>query len=259
MKTPITLSMPKKHCSLLLCLLFIFVNAGCDRGGEPSSSSAQPSQPAKAYEGTIIALGNSLTAGLGVAEEEAYPAVLEEKLQQSGYNWQVINAGISGETSSGALSRINWIIAQQPDIVILETGANDGMRGLPIRVIRENIRQVVHLLKEADIEVVLAGMQMLQNLGPDYTKQFAAVYPGVAEEQGVILIPFFLKQVAGTPSLNLPDFIHPTPEGHRIVAHTVYPFVVKAILARNSSQSKPTKGASLLLTSYEKTVALYLK
>ena len=170
-----------------------------------------------------------MTAGLGVAEEEAYPAVLERKLQQGGYSWQVINAGISGETSSGALTRIDWIIAQQPDIVILETGANDGMRGIPIRVIRENINQAVQQLKDANIEVVLAGMQMLQNLGPEYTAQFKAVYPAVAEKQGVILIPFFLEQVAGTPSLNLPDFIHPTPEGHRIVAQTVYPFVVKAI------------------------------
>jgi acyl-CoA thioesterase-1 len=170
---------------------------------------------------------------MGVAEEEAYPALLEDKLQQNGYNWQVINAGISGETSSGALARINWIIAQQPDIVILETGANDGMRGIPTGLIRENISRTVYLLKEAGVEVVLAGMQMLQNLGPIYTKQFAAVYPAVAEEQEVILIPFFLEQVAGNPALNLEDFIHPTPAGHRIIAQTVYPFVLKAIKAKS--------------------------
>ena len=220
----------RKPYKILFCLLLIFVLSGCDRQDKSAGGiKSQQPQPAKVYEGTIIALGDSLTAGLGVAEEEAYPAVLEEKLQQSGFNWQVINAGISGETSSGALTRIAWIIARQPDIVILETGANDGMRGIPIRVIKENISQAIHLLKEADIEVVLAGMQMLQNLGPDYTKQFAAVYPGVAEAQQVILIPFFLEQVAGTPSLNLPDFIHPTPEGHRIVAQTAYPYVLQAI------------------------------
>jgi acyl-CoA thioesterase-1 len=235
----------KKLYLFLLCLLFVSVLAACDRQDKASGTSTQPVQPVKAYAGTIIAMGNSLTAGLGVAEEEAYPAVLEEKLRLSGYNWQVINAGISGETSSGALSRINWIIAQQPDIVILETGANDGMRGIPIRAIRENISQAVLLLKEADIEVVLAGMQMLQNLGPDYTTQFAAVYPAVAKKQEVILIPFFLKEVAGTPSLNLPDFIHPTPEGHRIVAQTVYPFVVKAIQAK--SPIKKTRGKSLII------------
>ena len=222
---------------LLFCLLFILVSTGCNRQDKPSPGSTPDTpQAAKVYAGTIIALGDSLTAGLGVAEEEAYPALLEKKLQQKGFNWRVINGGISGETSSGALSRINWIIAQQPDIVILETGANDGMRGIPIKVIRENIRQAVHLLKAAGIEVVLAGMQMLQNLGPDYTRQFAALYPEVAEKQEVILIPFFLEQVAGDPSLNLPDTIHPTPEGHRIVAQTVYPFVVKAIQERRLKQ-----------------------
>jgi len=229
MKIRIKKSDGQKLCKLLLCLLIVLVFTGCDRQDRPSGTTSQPAQPAKVYDGTIVALGDSLTAGLGIAEEEAYPSVLEEKLQQSGYNWQVINAGISGETSSGALTRIDWIIAQQPDIVILETGANDGMRGIPTWLIKDNIHQAVQLLKEADVEVVLAGMQMLQNLGPDYTKQFRAVYPAVAEEQKIILIPFFLEQVAGTPSLNLPDFIHPTPAGHRIVAQTVYPFVIKAI------------------------------
>jgi len=219
-------------CRLLICLLFLFLLTGCDTQEKFSGATSQTPPPPKVYEGTIIALGDSLTAGQGVSEEEAYPAVLEEKLQQSGYNWQVINAGISGETSSGALTRIDWIIAQHPDIVVLETGANDGMRGIPVRVIRENISQAVELLKAANVEVVLAGMQMLQNLGPEYTEQFRAVYPAVAEKQGIILIPFFLEQVAGTPSLNLPDFIHPTPEGHRIVAQTVYPFVVEAIQQR---------------------------
>jgi acyl-CoA thioesterase-1 len=219
----------EKHSKLLLCLFVVLVLSGCDRQDRPSKTNSKPAQPPKIYEGTIIALGDSLTAGLGVAEEEAYPALLEGKLQQSGHNWQVFNAGISGETSSGALARINWIIAQQPDIVILETGANDGMRGIPPRVIKKNISQAVHLLKESDIEVVLAGMQMLQNLGPGYTKQFAGIYPAIAEEQQVIFIPFFLEQVAGNPSLNLPDAIHPTPAGHRIVMQTVYPFVVKAI------------------------------
>jgi acyl-CoA thioesterase-1 len=218
----------EKRKNILLCLFFIFVLTGCDRQDHPSSTNSEPQQPAKIYRGTIIALGDSLTAGLGVAEEEAYPALLQEKLQQGGHNWRVINAGISGETSSGALSRVNWIIAQQPDIVILETGANDGMRGIPPRVIKKNISQTVHLLKESGVEVILAGMQMLQNLGPVYTEKFAGIYPAVAEEQQVILIPFFLEQVAGNPSLNLPDTIHPTPAGHRIVAQTVYPFVLEA-------------------------------
>ena len=123
MKIRIKKSDGQKLCKLLLCLLIVLVFTGCDLQDSPSGTTSQPEQPAKVYDGTIIALGDSLTAGLGVAEEEAYPLVLEEKLQQNGYNWQVINGGISGETSSGVLSRINWIITQQPDIVILETGA----------------------------------------------------------------------------------------------------------------------------------------
>lgn len=220
----------RKILRALLPLLVLFsVLAGCEEREPPADSSRRTVQEAKVYEGTVIALGNSLTAGLGVAQKEAYPALLEEKLQKNGYNWQVINAGISGETSSGALSRINWIIARKPDIVILETGANDGMRGIPPDVIRKNISRAVTLLQEAGIEVVLAGMQMLQNLGPAYTREFEAIYPAVAEERQVILVPFFLKQVAGDPALNLPDGIHPSPEGQRLVTQTVFPFVLEAI------------------------------
>lgn len=221
-----------KPCRLLLCLLFILVLAGCQRHESPAGTSSQPASPPKVYQGTIIAVGDSLTAGLGVNEDEAYPAVLEKKLQEDGFDWQVINAGISGETSSGVLSRINWIIAQHPDIVILETGANDGLRGVPTMTIKKDISQAVQLLKEANVEVVLAGMQMLQNYGPAYTDLFASVYPAVAKEQGVILIPFFLEGVAGDPSLNQRDGIHPNPEGQRIVAGTIFPYVVRAIKAK---------------------------
>lgn len=226
--------LPKKtslniHRAFLPLLLIFFVLTGCEQQPPTANSSTRQVPPAKMYEGTIVALGNSLTAGLGIGLKEAYPALLEEKLQKDGYNWQVINAGISGETSSGALSRIEWLIAREPDIVILETGANDGMRGIPPDIIRKNISRAVELLQEAGIVVVLAGMQMLQNLGPAYTKEFAAVYPTVAEERQVILVPFFLAQVAGDPALNLPDGIHPTPAGQRLVMQTVFPFVLEAI------------------------------
>jgi acyl-CoA thioesterase I len=223
-------SLGGKFCRIMLTLLLLFFLGGCKQQEEPADSNRQSNQVLNlAYDGTIIAMGDSLTAGLGIPEEEAYPAVLQGKLHEAGYDWQVINAGISGETSSGALSRLNWIIAQHPDIVILETGANDGLRGIPIDVIRENINRIVADLKEGNIEVVLAGMQMLQNLGPVYTEKFKAIYPAVAAEQNVILVPFFLERVAGDPALNLGDGIHPTPAGHRIVARTVYPYVEKAI------------------------------
>lgn len=215
------------HCGAVLFFLFCSLFfTGCEQQ-ERVPAADRAATPI--YERVIIAVGDSLTAGLGVAEHEAYPTLLERKLKQSGYNFQVINAGISGETSSGALSRIGWIIAQQPDIVILETGANDGLRGIPSHVIYDNISKTVQLLKEGGVTVVLAGMRMLQNLGPAYTREFAELYPKVAREQDIILLPFFLQGVAGVPTLNLPDMIHPTAAGHRIIAETVYPYVLKAI------------------------------
>jgi acyl-CoA thioesterase-1 len=207
----------------LFCSLFF---TGCEQQ-ERVPAADRAATPV--YEGVIIAVGDSLTAGLGVAEHEAYPTLLERKLKQSGYNYQVINAGISGETSSGALSRIGWIIARHPDIVILETGANDGLRGIPSHVIYDNISKTVQLLNEGGVTVVLAGMQMLQNLGPAYTREFTDLYPKVAMEQDIILLPFFLQGVAGVPTLNQPDMIHPTAAGHRIIAETVYPYIIKAI------------------------------
>ena len=220
---------PSPSSPALLLWLFLLLFAGCDRQQETPADGETETIPS--HSGTIIAAGDSLTAGYGVAEDQAYPALLEKKLRGNGYNWQVINAGISGETSSGVLSRINWIIAQHPDIVILEIGANDGLRGIPVSVIRDNLDKSVQRLQEENIVVVLAGMQMVRNLGPAYAGDFAKIYPAVAKEREVILVPFFLEGVAGKASLNQPDAIHPTPEGYEIVAETVYPYVVKAIKA----------------------------
>ncbi|MHC1743105.1 MAG: arylesterase [Syntrophobacteraceae bacterium] len=186
-------------------------------------------QPNAETEGAIVAFGNSLTEGYTLPEADAYPAQLERKLRAEGYRYRVVNAGINGETSSGALSRVKWILRMKPDIVILETGANDGFRGIKPEVIEQNITETIRLLKEANVVVVLAGMQMLSNLGNDYTTAFREIYPRVARNQGVILIPFFLQGVAAEPSLNLPDGIHPTAKGHSIVAQNVFPHVIEAI------------------------------
>jgi acyl-CoA thioesterase-1 len=176
-----------------------------------------------------VAVGDSLTEGLGVAEESAYPALLEKKLLENGYSFKVINAGISGETSSGTLSRINWVLTLKPDIVILVTGANDGLRGLDPELVKANLHQIIRTIREANVIVVLGGMQMVQNLGKDYTRAFADVYPQVAGTEDVVFIPFFLAGVAADPELNQPDGIHPTAEGYRKVANTVYPYVIEAI------------------------------
>lgn len=203
------------------CLL-----TACERRSEPASPARQEQPP---FAGTIVAMGDSLTAGYGVNEGDAYPAKLEKRLREAGYPWRVINAGISGETSSGALSRVAWVLRLKPDIVILETGANDGLRGIDPRVTRRNIDETVRILKENGVTVILAGMRMVANLGRDYTDAFAAIYPAVAQRYGVILIPFFLAGVAGDPSLNQGDGVHPLPEGYRIVTDTVYPYVLQAL------------------------------
>ncbi|MBU5637545.1 arylesterase [Geomonas sp. Red69] len=205
----------------------IFTLALCAVAGAGAVFAAGAAKPAG--RGTIVAFGDSLTAGLGVPESEAYPARLQRKLQQAGYQWTVINAGISGETSSGALARVDWVMKLKPDIVILETGANDGLRGQDPELTRRNIDKIVASLRAKGVVVVLAGMKMLRNLGPAYTGKFAAIYPRVAKEHKVILIPFFLDKVAGKESLNLSDGVHPTGTGYAIIVDTVYPYLLEAI------------------------------
>ena len=182
-------------------------------------------------EKTIIALGDSLTEGYGVKEKEAYPARLERKLHEAGYHWRVINAGISGETSGETLARLSRVVELKPAAVILETGVNDGFQGLEPLVIRKNIEEIVQTLKKHGVAVVLAGMRMFDNLRPGYNAAFAAIYPEVALKHDLILIPCFLEGVAGDPSLNRLDGIHPTAKGYRIVADTVYPYLMKAVMA----------------------------
>ena len=189
------------------------------------------------HAGTIVAVGDSLTAGLGVAEEFAYPALLEKKLAAAGFPYRVINAGVSGETSSGTLSRTSWILRMKPDIVILETGANDGLRGIDPSVVRKNIEDILQLLQEAHVTVILAGMEMVRSLGPEYTDAFRRVYPEASKRFRVPLIPFFLAGVAGRSKLNQADGIHPTAEGYKIVVETVYPYVVEAIREREKART----------------------
>ena len=216
--------MLKSSCKLLFVFLLSISLAAC---GEDTVSIENKNQPQ--YAGTILAIGDSLTEGLGVEEEFAYPAQLQQKLIDSGYDYRVVNAGVSGETSSGALSRIKWALTLQPDIVILVTGANDGLRGIEPVLIDANITEIVQLLKERNIVVVLGGMQMVQNLGQTYTLAFSKLYEDIAREQDVIFIPAFLAGVGANSALNQPDGIHPTADGYRIIVDNVYPYVVEAI------------------------------
>lgn len=188
-----------------------------------------PLQRKSRGEGTIVAVGDSLTAGFGVAAEESYPALLERKLRDAGHEYRVMNAGINGEKSGEALARVDRILALRPDIVILQTGTNDGLRNVPPQEMKGNIRAIVRALSEQGVTVVLAGMKNLKPRKGDYDEVFARAYPEIAEEEGSILIPLFLEGVAGVPSLNRADGIHPTAEGYRLVVETIYPFVLEAI------------------------------
>ncbi len=216
---------------LVLALCAGLVAGGCGRD-EP-----QPKRrSAPVADGIVVAVGDSLTAGYGVAQALAYPARLEKKLTSEGFRYRVINAGISGETSSGALSRVNWILTLKPDIVILETGANDGLRGVDPALTKRNIQEIIRLLQASNVTVILAGMQMVQNLGREYTEAFRHIYPEAAKESGVRLIPFFLKGVAGDPGMNQADGVHPTGDGYRVVVETVYPYVTTAIQERTKGK-----------------------
>ncbi len=211
-------------CSLLICLLL--TACGGSNGPAPTATPA----PATDAPITIVAVGDSLTEGLGLSENEAYPAQLEQRLRDDGYPVNVINAGVSGETSSGARSRLDWVLQAEPDIVILATGGNDGLRGIDPELTGENLDATVETLVEDEVIVVLAGMQIVQNMGEPYLAAFRSVYPRVAEtHDGVILIPFFLDGVGGIPELNQPDAIHPTAEGYSVVVETIYPYIVEAI------------------------------
>jgi acyl-CoA thioesterase-1 len=222
-------SIRKQIGRLGLALLLLAV-LGCGEETPPTDLPPAPAgQTAAPRDGVIVAVGDSLTAGYRVAEDQAYPAILQQRLDRDGYNLEVINAGISGETSSGTLARLDWILTLKPAIIILETGANDGLRGIDPQLTRDNIDRIVTRLKTEGIVVVLAGMKMIKNLGKTFTRDFESLYPAMAAKHGVIFIPFFLEGVAANRQLNQADGIHPTEEGYRRVVDHVYPFVVEAI------------------------------
>lgn len=214
----------------LVVLLFIvsIISAGCSE--EPSRADTQIKDPDENVDmKKIVALGDSLTAGYGVDLSESYPALLEQKLQENGYQYTVVNAGVSGETSSGTLARVEWILTQNPEIVIVETGANDGLRGGAVDLLEENLREIVEMLHEKNVAVLLTGMKMVWNLGPVYVSQFNKVYPKIAEERDVELMPFFLEGVATKSALNTEDGIHPNSAGYKVIVENIYPYVVKVV------------------------------
>lgn len=210
-----------------------------------STNSAEQQAPL-----TILALGDSLTEGLGVDNDANYPAQLEARLQEMGYNSvKVVNSGLSGETSTGLVNRLDWVLQTKPDITILTIGANDAMRGIDVATVEANIRTAIKRLQDNGSEVILGGMQIYDNLGSDYVESFAAIYPRVAKDMNVTLIPFFLEGVGGDPKLNQADAIHPTREGYSIIVNDnilpiLQPKIETEIEKREAAHTKQAKKPS---------------
>ncbi len=196
---------------------------GCEQPSrEPRESTTPPI--ATADRPSVVFLGTSLTAGLGLEPEQAYPALIQQKIDSAGLALRVVNAGMSGETSAGARRRVDWLLREPVAVLVLETGANDGLRGLPPDSLRANIQAVFDRAKAISPppKLVLVGMRVPPNYGQAYTERFHAVYPELARKNGAELVPFLLKGVGGVPGLNQADGIHPTAEGQRVMAETVW-------------------------------------
>ena len=220
-------------------LVLLMVLASCQN--ETQTTKGEVGNDGSAQQGTdsldtnqkyLVFFGNSLTAGYGVEPSEAFSALIQKKLDSMKKSYIVVNAGLSGETTAGGNSRIDWILKQQPvDIFVLELGANDGLRGIAVAETRKNLGSIIGKVKAAypKAVIILAGMMVPPNMGSDYSRSFQKVFPEVAQIQQVGLIPFLLEGVGGIDSLNLPDGIHPTPKGHVILAENVWDTLEKYI------------------------------
>jgi acyl-CoA thioesterase-1 len=203
---------------------------GCGRSaapgaaGQPAADSVVAATPAAPREPTIAFVGTSLTAGYGLDPDSAFTTLIQHKIDSAGLHYTVVNAGVSGESSAGALRRIDWVLRQPTVLLVLETGANDGLRGQSPDSLRANIQAMIDRIRTTSpsTRIVLAGMEAMPNLGAEYVRRFRAIFPALATENHLTLIPFLLDGVAGVDSLNQQDGIHPNPAGARIVAATVW-------------------------------------
>lgn len=238
-----------KYSRILILFLWIAVVAGCGQtAGETAATEkaksetplSEPTTPP--YRRNVMIFGDSITAGLGVEESEAYPAVLQSKIDALAWSFNVINAGLSGDTSAGGLSRISWMLRTPVDVFILELGGNDGLRGTSPDATKDNLQEIIDLVREenSDAKIIIAGMQMPPNLGPDFTERFREIFGELARENDAELIPFLLQGVGGIPELNQPDGIHPTAEGHKILAETVWETLYPVL--RDIVRSDPSCG-----------------
>ena len=225
---------PKGLFTYSFVLLFGFALASCAEKKSESTDVEATSETiteAKSDEKTILFFGNSLTAAYGIDPEDGFPGLVQSRIDSLGLDYKVINGGLSGETTAGGLSRLDWFLEDEPYIFILELGGNDGLRGIQLSETKNNLLKIIDKVqsKYPETKIILAGMQIPPNMGQEYSKEFSELYPAVAAEKNVTLIPFLLDRVGGVPELNLPDGIHPTEEGHKIVAETIWPFIEAAL------------------------------
>lgn len=225
--------MKHKPGSIIInCILLLI--AGCSDGNKPAATDQNNSSNGNittVKKKTIVFYGNSLTAGYGLSPEQAFPALIQKKIDSLGLPYQAVNAGVSGETSSGGLTRIDWILQQPIDIFVLELGANDGLRGIPLTETKKNLQDIIDKVKTKypQARLLFAGMQIPPNMGEKYSTEFRSMFSDLAEKNSMALIPFLLEGVGGEPGLNQADGIHPTAEGHRIVADNVWKELVKLL------------------------------
>ena len=217
--------------------MLLWLGAACGtRRDEDASTVRQardttPATPAPDARPVLLCFGTSLTAGMGLAPEEAFPALLQRKVDSAGLAFRVVNAGVSGDTSAGGRRRIDWLLRQPIAVLVLELGANDMLRGVEPVETRSNLDAILSRLKASGAVVLLAGMRAAANLGPDYRAAFDAIFPELAEKHGVALYPFFLEGVAARPDLNQPDGLHPNAAGVAEIVRRILPHVVAALKA----------------------------
>ncbi len=219
----LSVSMPLLFRSSVSALFLLSVGcSGEEAAPPPAAPPAEEAQSEEEAAARVIVLGDSLAAGMGLPADQAFPALLAAELAERGApDIEVINAGVSGDTSAGGLRRLDWLLKQEPDWILLELGGNDMLRGQPVTATEDNLRQIIDRCQEREVDVLLLGMRAAPNLGPDYTEAFDALYPRLAEEEGVPLLPFLLEGVAGTETYNQPDGVHPNAEGQAMIADLV--------------------------------------
>ncbi|MGB5227215.1 MAG: arylesterase [Eudoraea sp.] len=211
-------------------LVFLLLVACGGKSGQTSGNSSvttdqtENNVPKTDNSKVIVCFGDSLTAGYGLDTKEAFPAVIQQIVDSLNLNYIVVNAGLSGETTASGRNRLDWVLNQKADVFILELGANDGLRGIPLHETRQNLQDIVDSVrkKNPDTVIILAGMQIPPNMGQEYTAEFRRIFPDLADKNETLIIPFLLDKVAGIPELNQEDGIHPTVEGQKIVANNVW-------------------------------------